>query len=169
MHRVTRNVIWARPCERPSGIPRVSRARGSRAKGLAYERALARALRRTTWMTAQHGQWFVYGENDDTLMDDTALTYTRHYCQPDFVCVSPSTIHVLECKLTNVEEATEQLLDLYFPVLSRAYNRPVRGIIVVRSVHRVPICATIVPSLHQALVECEKRVPVWHWIGKGPL
>ena len=160
MHRVARNVIWARPCERPRGIPLVARARGTRAKGLAYELALARALRRATWMEPQHGQWFVYGEDD---------TDEHYFCQPDFICVSQSRIHVLECKLTNVEEATEQLLDLYFPVLERAYHRPVRGIIVVRSVHRAPICATVVSTLHQALVECEKSVPVWHWMGKGPL
>ena len=153
MHRKVKNVVWARECDWPKCIPRTRRARGTKARGLAYERALAKKLG-----IALHGQWFSFFADGE-----------YGYCQPDFLLIEDRAITVIECKLTNVEQATEQLLDLYFPVLRAAYARPVRGIIAVRSVHRAPACAHIANNLRDALDVSEKRVPVLHWIGSGPL
>jgi hypothetical protein len=156
VHRKVTSVEWARACERPRAIPRTRHARGTKAKGLAYERALYRAMCGSGF-TFQHGQWFAF-HADGKL----------GFCQPDFVYPS-SAIIVIECKLTNIEQATEQLLDLYFPVLRAAYDRPVRGIIAVRSVHRCPDLAHITTSLREAIDVAETKVPVLHWIGKGAL
>ena len=152
-----KNVVWANECERPRGLPRSPRGHGTAAKGLTYERAFARAVKRAMPGTV-HGQWFVYYA--DGLLG---------YCQPDIIQITPRTIYVIEVKLTDVERATEQLLDLYFPVLRRAYAREVRGIIATRSVHRCPGLATVTASLREALTLCHERVPVLHWIGSGSL
>lgn len=155
-HRKVSEVEWARRCERPKCIPR-ARVRGTAAKGLAYERALSRVLVRAL-PDVKYGQWYEYKADGSC-----------GYCQPDFVYGEVLATYVFECKLTNVEEATEQLLDLYFPVLRRAHSRPVRGIIVTRSVHRVPGLAFVTSSLSEAMKVSETRVPVLHWIGRGEL
>lgn len=156
-HRKLHEVEWAKACERPACIPR-GRARGTAARGKAFERAFASALHRA-WPSVRYGQWFEYRADGE-----------HGFCQPDFLHLGLSVVHVIECKLTNVEEATEQLLDLYFPVLRRAYpGRSVRGMIVARSVHRAPSAALVVPTLTQALEVCDVRVPVLHWIGRGAL
>ena len=155
-YRTVHEVEWARRCERPACIPR-ARVRGTAARGLSYERGLARALK-PALPGVQYGPWYSYKADGAT-----------GYCQPDFVYVEHAACYVLECKLTNVEEATEQLLDLYFPVLRRAHSRPVRGVIVARSVHRAPALAHIAHSLSEAMEISEFRVPVLHWLGRGAL
>ena len=155
-HRVVQNVEWAKPCERPGFIGR-GRARGTKALGLSYEKKLATALSRAHG-PHYHGQWYHYfadGKNG--------------WCQPDFVLLSSLRIVVVECKLTNIEEATEQLDELYFPVLRAAYRLPVCGIIVVKSLTRLPPVATVCSTLTGALNEAHRCVPVLHWIGQGPI
>jgi hypothetical protein len=157
VHRRVESVVWARECARPRGIPVARRLRGTRAQGLAYERKLVGAITRVM-PSAVHGQWFHFFADGE-----------YGYCQPDVIRVVRDAVYVIECKLTDVELATEQLRDLYFPVLRCAYARPVRGIIAVRSVHRAPGLAHIASSLREALLVSETRVPVLHWIGSGPI
>lgn len=155
MHRRVTSVEWARECERPACIPR-ARPRGSAAKGLSYERALARAL--LARVPVRHGQWFSYRADN-----------VCGYCQPDFIWRGEHAVYVFECKLTHIERATEQLLDLYFPVLREAYKMSVRGIIVARSLHRCPALAFTTTSVDEAVAMSAGRVPVLHWLGHGPL
>lgn len=126
---------------------------------MAYERKVAKVLARSSLAkTIETGPWFEY-------MADGKFGY----CQVDFLLWHNLEIVVFECKLTNVEQATEQLLDLYFPILRAVYRVPVRGIIVTKSVHRCPQLATICSSLDTALKLSISRVPVLHWIGQGPI
>lgn len=155
-HRRVEHVEWAKPVARPACIPR-SRPRGTKGLGLAYERKVAKVLTKHA-PGVETGPWFEY------LADGKF-----GYCQPDFVMWHNLEIVVFECKLTNVEQATEQLLDLYFPILRAVYRVPVRGIIVTKSVHRCPQLATICSSLDTALKLSTSRVPVLHWIGQGPI
>jgi hypothetical protein len=157
VHRTVHNISWAKECTAKPYSRGGRRTTGTRAKGISYERLLAKQLR-CTLPDVKHGQWFVY--HADGLLG---------YCQTDFIRHSSTATYVLECKLSNVEQATEQLLDLYFPVLRRVYDKPVYGIIVTRSVHRVPDLAHITNSLSEALRLAESRVPVLHWLGRGPL
>lgn len=157
MHRKVENVVWARMCARPTCIPQARRLRGTKAKGLAYERSLAKALH-AALPSAVYGQWFSYEADGE-----------HGYCQTDFLWHANGQVYLIECKLTNVEQATEQMLDLYLPVLHCAFKTRVRGIIVVRSVHRVPALATIVRTLNEAIELTKEKVPVLHWIGHGPL
>jgi hypothetical protein len=155
-HRRVENIEWAKPVARPACIPR-SRPRGTKGQGLAYERKFARALTKHQ-PSVEIGPWYEY------LADGKF-----GYCQPDFVLWYNLELVVFEVKLTNVEQATEQLLDLYFPILRAVYRVPVRGIIVTKSVHRCPQLATICSSLGTALKLSTSRVPVLHWIGLGPI
>jgi hypothetical protein len=157
VHRTVHNIAWAKECESKPFMRGPRRVTGTRAKGISYERTLAKTLR-ATLPGVRHGQWFVYHADGNL-----------GYCQTDFIRLSSGCVHVLECKLSNVEEATEQFLDLYFPILKKVYALPVYGIIVTKSVHRVPDLAHITSSLSEALRLAETRVPVLHWLGRGPL
>ena len=126
--------------------------------GLTYERKLAEAIERSL-PQARHGQWYEF------------LADGKHgYCQPDIVVLLTGAVLVLECKLKNVEEAQGQLVQLYAPVLHCAYNRPVRAIIVARSLSALPPGAIVATDLLQALQLTKSgEMPVLHWLGRGPL
>src|SRR5208282_583890 len=160
-HRKIERIEWANPlASRPACIPQAKRLRGTKALGVSFEKHLARALDRAMPNSFDHGRWFEF------LADGK-----RGFCQPDFVLVHPLTVTIIECKLTNIEEATEQLDDLYFPVLAAAYRLPVRGIIAVKSLSRLPRGREIVvcTSLREALQTTLTRVPILHWLGRGPI
>lgn len=156
MHWKIDVVEFARECSRPGWVPR-TRLRGTAAKGLVYERALAKALR-SARPGFKHGQWYSYKADGEF-----------GYCQPDFVLLDSEAVYVIECKLTDIEKATEQLLDLYFPILAAAHGGPVRGIIVARSIHRVPVTAMACTTLAEAFAISTSRVPILHWIGRGSI
>lgn len=149
-------VEWAHQCERP-GFAKRPRARGTKGLGLAYERALARAIP-AQW-NAQHGQWYVYSAQGKI-----------GYCQPDVLLdASLTELAVLECKLTNVEEAWEQL-GKYARVLRACHDLDILRVVVVKSLSRCPSNAEVVETLMQALT-CARigRLPVLHWLGRGRL
>src|SRR5882724_2908233 len=104
----------ARESSNPHGK---SRPRGSKAAGLAFERKVGKKL-----LLATHNPWFEFSDRNG-----------RGFCSPDYVIVREKWLVVLECKLTSVAEAREQLLFLYKPVLEHVYKLPMRGIIVVKN------------------------------------
>jgi len=142
----------------PICVPKAKRLRGSKAHGVAYEKRVAKEVCRllpgTRW-----GQWYEYGESGRT-----------RFCQVDLVRVSPTSVVVFECKLSNVEEALRQLEEVYKPVLACAYRLPILGVIVTKSVHRVPeeltLCASM-SDVAQVLRADGEKVPVLHWLGVG--
>jgi hypothetical protein len=147
--RVVKGLFHAGVIARPPFIP-VSRSRGVRALGRAFERKVAKAF-----PDANHGQWFQY-------VDENGIGY----CQPDlFLLTDP--IWVLEVKLTDVAEARSQLLGLYFPVLRHVFQREVRGAVVVKHVSKVSLGSQIVENFDQASKLPD--IPVIHWRGVGPL
>jgi len=54
-------------------------------------------------------------------------------CSPDIVLDLEDRILVLECKLTQTETARLQIFQLYAPVLSRCWNKPIVGVGVFRN------------------------------------
>lgn len=72
-----------------------SRADGTRARGLTYERKVGKYLAglcaREGWKLWDH-QWFIYRNKDDTC-----------YFQPDFIVERPSEPLLIEVKLTYVD------------------------------------------------------------------
>lgn len=157
-HRVVREVEWARECAWPSFIPQPKRLRGTKALGLGYERKLARELARSLPKT-RHGQWYEYCADSE-----------KGWCQPDFVVPLWEATLVLECKLANIEQAQAQLSELYVPILRQVYEKPVRAIIVSKSVRAIPRGVLVCGSLLDAIrLTGQGECPVLHWLGRGPL
>ena len=148
-------ISYAAPALRPAWL-RPSRPRGSRAAGLAYERALARALPR-----AVHGQWFQYIEDGEP-----------KWCQTDFHIVGAKNVVIFEAKLANYAEAHDKLTSLYLPVGRLAWpERRVGGVIVLKSVSNVPEGVAIFENLRDAVdnLRPDEGPVVVHWLGKGPI
>ena len=95
----------------------VSRSRGAKAAGRAYERNVAHALRQELGPPVRHGLWLEY-EDDDGV----------RYAQPDILIVEPKLVLVLESKRTSKEEAFFKLKHLYVPLASKFFQRPAYGI-----------------------------------------
>lgn len=91
---------------------KVPRARGARAQGLRFERSLGKTL-----PGAVQGQWLRFIDNAGP-----------GHCCPDWLFVARGTLYVVECKLTDWDQAQEQLYGLYVPVLRLLWSGPVQGI-----------------------------------------
>jgi hypothetical protein len=156
MARKVQGLRWTRLlAARPSCIP-ASRPRGVRAKGLAYERELGRAL-----PAASHNPWFEFEDVNG-----------HGYCSPDFLLqLGPATCLVLETKLRWVAEGHSQLEELYFPVVQAATGlRPVGGVVTKVLVPGMPGSTKICRNLRELAEACaDGRRPVLHWLGSAPL
>jgi hypothetical protein len=153
-HRI-KGLKWARPCERPRGLP-FSRARGAKRAGLAYEKKLAEGL-----FQAKHGQWFEYEDVEG-----------RGFCQTDVLLQRPWGILILEAKYTWTPVGHAQLEQLYLPVVAQAWGLPTRGLVVCKIVLPETPRGEIYSDLDSATAAaCLGRRPVLHWLGAnlGPL
>ncbi len=142
---------WVHPRANP--WPK-TRLRGTRAAGLRFQRAVARAI-----PLGQADQWFEFSD--------------RHglgYCSPDLILVGSRLIVALECKLTAVPEADAQLADLYLPILAHHYGREARGIVVVRHLRPQVDQSRVRTALRDCLKDAsESFFPILHWLGRGPI
>ncbi len=152
MAHEVRGLLWAREGKRPEGLP-TTRARGAKAEGLKYERALGKTL----GPAAKAGMWWEFGDESG-----------RRFCQTDLVLAMPEGLMVLECKYTYTEEAWAQLENLYLPVLSAATDRFVVGVQVCKNLRRgvQNVVWTLEDAWNSAVMD---RRTVLHWSGKGPL
>ena len=153
MRLILGNVYKAALATRPAAIPRTRAGKGARGAGVRYERQAAKSL-----PSCLHNPWYHY-------QDDAG----PGFCSPDLVAQQGSWVVVLECKLSNIEEAEIQLEKLYFPVLRVAYGRPTRGIVLVRHLNRQVDRRRITTTLQEALARPPESMPILHWLGKGPL
>ena len=149
--RQTIELSEASACAGPKGL------RGARTAaqkfGLRYEKLVAK---RTEGL---HGQWWKFTDINGS-----------GYCQTDVVLTLDGKAYVLEVKLTNVEEAYDQLRALYVPVVSLALRKPAVGIIVVRHLTPTALGKDIYTTLGNAMTYATPReFPIVHWIGRGPL
>ena len=151
-HKVPKKVSFAAPCLPPPWLKK-NRARGQKAAGLRFERAVAKAVPGAT-----HGQWFQYLAEDGP-----------GWCQPDLLLVGKKTVVVIEVKLTNYVEAKEQLMELYLPILSAAYpSHSIHSVIILRHVSSLAQGVKIYEKISEAL-EAREKYPVVHWLGVGPV
>lgn len=151
-------LLWARPCPRPRTIPK-TRATGTRAAGLAYERRLAKAI------CAEHplafsSQWYEY--------EDAA---GPGFCQPDIVIPGKDFVTVIEVKLSAQESAWLQARALYKPILEMVYRKPCICIVATKFLRRERAGDIVAASLADAVASAHvlNIQPLWHWIGRGPL
>lgn len=155
MKRVVSALKWARACDRPSCIPLSGPKKGAKRRGIRYEVAFANALS-SLYPEALHGQWWAFEDDSGS-----------GYCQTDLLIVGPKAAVVFECKLTLVEQAFEQLSELYLPVVERALSLPTTGIVVTRHLRRSE--KLVVGSLAEALEQSQETIPVLHWLENCPL
>lgn len=150
-------LVSAEACEWPTCIPRKSRVRGAKAAGLSYEKKFCLEVGKR-FPEAVRGQWFRFRDVNGW-----------GYCQPDCILVRENAVLVLECKLTDTEQARRQLSRLYFPILSHVYGLPTLGIVVVKHLTRVTRVESVFGSLAEALPASMGGIPTLHWLGRGAL
>ena len=107
---------------------------------------------------AIHNQWFWFIDRNGA-----------GHCCTDVILDLGHRLVVLECKLTDVDEARSQLEHLYKPVLAMAYGKPVAGVVVTRHLTRLTELSTVVDSLASALKAPLGALPTLHWLGRGPI
>ena len=150
-HRAVAGLREAQRCERPEGMP-VARLKGTKALGLGFEKAVAKAL-----PGALHGPWYEFVDRDG-----------HGFCQPDLVLVLAKLVLVIECKLSDTPAARAQLGELYLPVCALAHHRPAKGLVIVK--HLKPESTKVFGRLSEALQALdEQNAPCLHWIGRGAL
>lgn len=95
--------------------------------GLRYERRVLRELtqlcNRGYFLDLEHTPWFSFEDK-----------YGPGTCSPDFLMFLDKGIVIIETKLTWVPNALSKLEELYCPVVSCAFNAPVRPLVICRSV-----------------------------------
>lgn len=73
-------------------------------------------------VTVRTNEFFIY-------RDSTG----QHGAEADAYVVTPLEVVVVECKLTGCEAGHSQILNLYAPILTHLYRKPVRGLQVCRN------------------------------------
>jgi hypothetical protein len=153
--RVAGLLFAARTEEGPFGPQRAKR--GSKGRGLAYERAVGAALPRaaTPW---EFNPWFEFLDANG-----------KGFAQPDYILLGPREVFLLECKLTDTPEAYEQINFLYRPILEHVFALPVRGVVVCKNLAPHSPASPYVdltPALRAARAG---ETPTLHWLGHSKL
>lgn len=154
MTRKIEGLKFANLRSKPSIIG-VQRARGAKAHGVRFERALAKAI-----PLARHGQWFEFIDANG-----------YGFCQTDLLLEFQSCAFVLEAKYTWTIQGHFQLDKLYLPVVAMALGKPTFGAVVCKALRTdvEMFNVLIVNRLMEALTWCQRGKPViWHWLGEAP-
>lgn len=150
--RLIEGLRWASPCAKPDFASR-SRPRGTKAQGLAYERALGRALSGR----AVSGLWFAFADR-----------HGAGWCSPDLVLQTPWGVLILEAKLTDCADGYQQIRHLYRPVVEKATGQYTFGLVVVKRLDRecyAPVCDNLEDAIRYNLrTGCMATL---HWLGRS--
>ena len=109
-HRRVRGLRWVEL--RPDGpFKRPKPRRTCVKRGVAFERRVGKALKRALTSSNLDGelvseQWFLFADQDGV-----------NWAQTDHYLITEERILLMECKLTQTDSATPQLLSLYLPLL----------------------------------------------------
>ncbi len=125
--------------------------------GLAYEKKVGRTLKRMLRDEQLEGelrlsQWILFVDDNGT-----------GWAQPDAYILMPDRILLIECKLTQSDVATPQLLSLYLPLLRKIYNLPIVCLQVCHNLRYVP--KRLVEGPEELLANPGPGVFVWHYLG----
>lgn len=145
---------WVKAIPRPAWM-RKNRPRGVKLLGVRYERLVGIAIKKH-YPEVVLGQWFAYEDR-----------FGKGWAQTDVLMRTPTGIVVVECKLTRCEEAREQIDLLYRPLLTRVFELPVIGIVVVRSLTQENRADLVVEGLSAAISEANGTPKTVQWLGKG--
>lgn len=125
--------------------------------GLAYEKKVSRALKRM--VVAEElsgelfaGQWILFTDENGV-----------GWAQPDIYLLMLDRILLIECKLTQSDVATPQMISLYLPLLRKIYNLPILCLQVCHNLRYVP--KKIVESPMELLENPGPGAFTWHFLG----
>lgn len=151
-HRVVKNLHWAeRSTTNP--WPEPKRLRGTKARGLSYQRKVGHELRRCLGSISA-GHWFRYHDSNGVC-----------FAQPDFYRECPRVVLVFEAKLTQCRAGEEQIRELYRPLLERVYDKPVVGVLVCKNLIYQP--EHLIEGPEAALWTTRQEILTWHWLGRS--
>lgn len=147
--RVISGLRWAKALAgRPACIPH-GRARGVKAYGIRYEKAIGKQF-----SAESRGRWFEYEDREG-----------RGYCQVDFLLGQLGRLVVVEAKYTWTLDGHRELETLYLPVVEEAFGLPARGVVVARNLTADTLdYAEVFHRVEDAASAGAKR-SVWHWMG----
>ncbi len=125
--------------------------------GIAYEKKVGRKLKRMLREGELEGelrlnQWLLFADENGI-----------GWAQPDAFILMPSRILLIECKLTQSDVATPQLLSLYLPLLRKIYNLPILCLQACHNLRYVP--KKLVEGPKELLESPGPGVFVWHFLG----
>ena len=125
--------------------------------GIAYEKKVGRKLKRMLREGELEGelklsQWISFGDENGA-----------GWAQPDAYILMEDGILLIECKLTQSDTATPQLLSLYLPLLRKIYNLPILCLQVCHNLRYVP--KKLVEGPRELLENPGPGVYVWHHLG----
>lgn len=123
----------ARLAENPWG--KAPRPRGTKAQGLRFESNVGKSL-----PGALHHQWFRFVDNAGP-----------GYCCPDYLMVVRNVLWIVECKLTDWNEAEAQMRDLYAPVLRMLWDGDLACVTVAKHLSPLTRRDFVVPTWDDAL------------------
>lgn len=125
--------------------------------GLAYEKKVGRWLNRMIRDGELQGelrlsQWLLFADENGI-----------GWAQPDAYILMEKGILLMECKLTQSDVATPQLLSLYLPLLRKIYNLPILCLQVCHNLRYVP--KKLIEGPKELLEAPGPGVFVWHFLG----
>jgi hypothetical protein len=133
--------------------------RGSKAKGLSFERKVGKELKRQMASgelrqgDLHSGSWLKFLDRNGP-----------GYAQPDHFVLYPDMILLLECKLKQNTQAEEQLQLLYRPLLERLFSRPVFCLQAFNHWRFKPNKMTLLGP-NELLAYPREGVFTWHYMG----
>ena len=156
-HRGSRcisNLRWAELAETPPQHPK-GRLRGTKARGMQYERQFQRMISSSLPSEAQlkHAQWIEFEDSNG-----------KGFAQPDCYLVLRSRIVCFECKLTETLSGYAQLSKLYAPLLREIYQRPIVLVLACKNLARLDLQRLEVSSLREALFAPSNKVATFQWL-----
>lgn len=135
-------------------MPEVKRMKGTKAQGVAYEKLIRKQLEKAWGASFNYHQWFSFQR---TVHDKV------EYCEPEMFLLFKEFILLLECKRTGRNYGRDQMLHFYAPILSKAYSRPVRSLLICKNVNPgTP--KPFIPSL-ESFLRSELEFATWHNLG----
>lgn len=154
--RRIRGLRWAELRSSGPFSKRSPKARAQKA-GLAYEKKVGRTLKRMLRQEELEGelranQWVQFSDENGI-----------GWAQPDFYLLMENGILLMECKLTQSDSATPQLLSLYLPLLRKIYNLPILCLQICHNLRYVP--KKLIDGPQELLGAPGPGIFVWHYLG----
>lgn len=154
-YRRIEGLVWVQLTDEGPIVSRKAPRKASVKRGRSYERKVARALKR------EHDKF-----EGELFIGQWLLFKDRHgygKAQPDVYIVRSDLVVLIECKLTQTENAIPQLLSLYLPLIKELYHRPVVCIQACHNLRYVP--KKLIEDPMELIKNPRPGVWTWHYIG----